>query len=141
VSARVLITGAAGGIGGAAAAALPELRAARGRVVNVASGLAYLTVPFAPAYWGLEGTVPAERLSDAAATLVRAALGRPARDLATTRQGALAFAVVRRLPRRLVDRAGMARLRRLAATGHFEASDLARDLGARLKRAKDSAAR
>ncbi len=160
------------------AAALPALRAARGRVVNVASGLAYLTVPFAPAYCmskrglvgysdalriehgdaitvttvypgyvrtgihdaarerglGLEGTVPAERLSDAAATLVRAALGRPARDLATTRQGALAFAVVRRLPRRLVDRAGMARLRRLAATGHFDASDLARDLGTRLKR-------
>ena len=166
------------------AAALPALRAARGRVVNVASGLAHLTVPFAPAYCmskrglvgysdalriehgdaitvttvypgyirtgihdaarerglGLEGTVPAERLSDAAGTLVRAALGRPARDLATTRQGTLAYAVVRRLPRRVVDRAGMARLRRLAATGHFDASDLARDLGARLKRAKGTAA-
>jgi NAD(P)-dependent dehydrogenase (short-subunit alcohol dehydrogenase family) len=33
-----------------AAAALPHLRAARGRVINVASGLAFLTVPFAPAY-------------------------------------------------------------------------------------------
>src|ERR671939_1360279 len=32
------------------AAALPALRAARGRVVNVASGLAHLTVPFATAY-------------------------------------------------------------------------------------------
>ncbi|HWF24780.1 MAG TPA: SDR family NAD(P)-dependent oxidoreductase [Solirubrobacteraceae bacterium] len=31
-------------------AALPALRASRGRVVNVASGLAYLTVPLAPAY-------------------------------------------------------------------------------------------
>jgi NAD(P)-dependent dehydrogenase (short-subunit alcohol dehydrogenase family) len=31
-------------------AALPALRAARGRVVNVASGLAHLTVPYAPAY-------------------------------------------------------------------------------------------
>ena len=32
------------------AAALPALRASRGRVVNVASGLAHLAVPFAPAY-------------------------------------------------------------------------------------------
>jgi NAD(P)-dependent dehydrogenase (short-subunit alcohol dehydrogenase family) len=32
------------------AAALPALRASRGRVVNVASGLAFLTVPFATAY-------------------------------------------------------------------------------------------
>jgi NAD(P)-dependent dehydrogenase (short-subunit alcohol dehydrogenase family) len=32
------------------AAALPALREARGRVVNVASGLAYMSVPFATAY-------------------------------------------------------------------------------------------
>ena len=32
------------------AAALPAVRAARGRVVNIASGLAHLTVPFATAY-------------------------------------------------------------------------------------------
>lgn len=32
------------------AAALPALRASSGRVVNIASGLAHLTVPFAPAY-------------------------------------------------------------------------------------------
>jgi NAD(P)-dependent dehydrogenase (short-subunit alcohol dehydrogenase family) len=31
-------------------AALPALRASRGRVINVASGLAHLTVPLAPAY-------------------------------------------------------------------------------------------
>jgi NAD(P)-dependent dehydrogenase (short-subunit alcohol dehydrogenase family) len=31
-------------------AALDALRASRGRVVNVASGLAHITVPFAPAY-------------------------------------------------------------------------------------------
>jgi NAD(P)-dependent dehydrogenase (short-subunit alcohol dehydrogenase family) len=31
-------------------AALPALRAARGRVVNVASGMAYVAMPFAPAY-------------------------------------------------------------------------------------------
>ena len=32
------------------AAALPAVRAARGRVINIASGLAHLTVPFATAY-------------------------------------------------------------------------------------------
>jgi NAD(P)-dependent dehydrogenase (short-subunit alcohol dehydrogenase family) len=32
------------------AAALPALRESRGRVVNVASGLSFLSVPFAPAY-------------------------------------------------------------------------------------------
>ncbi len=166
------------------AAALPALRARRGRVVNVASGLAHVTVPFATAYCmskrglvaysdalriehgdaltvttvypgyirtgihdaarerglGLEGAVPAERLSDAADTLVRAALGRPARDLATTRSGTLAYAVVRRLPRRLVDRVGRAQLRRYAEAGHFDASELARDLGARLKRTGGAAA-
>src|SRR5205085_5864574 len=125
------------------AAALPALREARGRVVNVASGLAYLSVPFAPAYcmskralvaysdalrlehgdavtvttvypgyiktpihdasnedgFALDGIVPEEPLESAAATLVRAALGRPARDLATTRQGAAGYALARRAPR------------------------------------------
>ena len=113
------------------AAALPALRASRGRVVNVASGLAHITVPFATAYTmskrgvvaysdalrleegdritvttvypgyirtriherstaagvPLEGAVPVERVEDAARTLARAALGPPARDLATTRNG------------------------------------------------------
>ena len=119
------------------AAALPALRASRGRVVNVASGLAHMTVPFATAYTlskrgivaysdvlrleegdritvttvypgyirtkiherstaagvPLEGAVPVERVEDAARTLVRAALGKPARDLATTRQGTLSYAL------------------------------------------------
>jgi hypothetical protein len=64
VSARVLITGPRGGIGTAATAAL---RDARGRV-------------------GLEGAVFAEPVHAAVATLVRAALGPPARHLATTRR-------------------------------------------------------
>jgi NAD(P)-dependent dehydrogenase (short-subunit alcohol dehydrogenase family) len=160
------------------AAALPALLAARGRVINVASGLAFVTVPLAPAYCmskrgligysdalrleygdaltvttvypgyirtpihdaarergvGLEGAVPAERVSDAARTLVRAALGPPARDLATTRRGAVSYAIVRRLPRRLVDRAGERQLRWLARRGHFAGSDLAAELHARLSR-------
>jgi len=32
------------------AAALPALRAARGRVINISSGLAFVTIPFVPAY-------------------------------------------------------------------------------------------
>jgi NAD(P)-dependent dehydrogenase (short-subunit alcohol dehydrogenase family) len=158
-------------------AALPALRAARGRVVNVASGLAHVTVPFAPAYCmskrglvaysdalrlehgdaitvttvypgyirtpihdaaralgvGLEGAVPAEPVRAAAATLVRAALGSPARDLATTRRTGVALLVARHVPRRVMERAGRAYLRRLAAKGHFDASPLTAPLGERLR--------
>ncbi len=34
---------------------------------------------------------------------MRAALGPPARDLATTRQGAIGYALMRHVPRRLLD--------------------------------------
>jgi NAD(P)-dependent dehydrogenase (short-subunit alcohol dehydrogenase family) len=139
------------------AAALPALRASRGRVVNVASGLVHLRVPFATAYSiskrglvaysdalrlehgdsitvttvypgyvrtgihrapkekgvSLEGMVPAERLEDAARTLCRAALGRRVRERATTRRAAVAYALLRLLPAALVDRAVLARFRRL----------------------------
>jgi NAD(P)-dependent dehydrogenase (short-subunit alcohol dehydrogenase family) len=159
------------------AAALPALREARGRVINVASGLAHLTVPFATAYCmskrglvgysdalriehgdaltvttvypgyirtaihdagrergvSLEGTVPAEQVSDAAETLVRAALGPPARDLATTRSGTVSYAILRRLPRRLIDRAGERQMRRLARKGHFARSSMAADFHDRLR--------
>lgn len=159
-------------------AALPALRASRGRVVNVASGLAHVTVPFAPAYtmskrgivaYGdslrleegdritvttvypgyirtriherstaagvpLEGSVPAERVEDAARTLARAALGKPARDLATTRQGGLSYAIVRALPRGLVDRVTIGRMRKLAARGHFGATGIAGEFASRLRR-------
>jgi len=141
------------------AAALPALLASRGRVVNVASGLAHLTMPFATAYCmskrglvaysdalrlehgdaitvttvypgyirtpihdapaakglSLEGIVPAERLEDAARTLARAALGSVRRDLATTRTGTIAYALLRLLPRGLGDRLVGHRLRRAAA--------------------------
>jgi NAD(P)-dependent dehydrogenase (short-subunit alcohol dehydrogenase family) len=129
------------------AAALPALRESRGRVVNVASGLAHLALPWGTAYCmskrgltaysdalrleyggeitvttvypgyirttihrasqergvALEGSVPAEKVEDAARTLARAALGPPARDLATTRQGAIGYALMRHIPRRLLD--------------------------------------
>jgi NAD(P)-dependent dehydrogenase (short-subunit alcohol dehydrogenase family) len=159
------------------AAALPALREARGRVVNVASGLAHLTVPFATAYcmskrglvaysdalriehgdaisvttvypgyiktpihetsqedgFALDGLVPEERLADGAGTLVRAALGPPARDLATTRGGALGYALARRAPRRLMDRLMLSTLRRHIARGHFDRSKMAREFVGRLR--------
>jgi NAD(P)-dependent dehydrogenase (short-subunit alcohol dehydrogenase family) len=139
------------------AAALPALRAARGRVINVASGLAHLALPFGTAYCmskrgliaysdalrleyggeitvttvypgyirttihaesqaagvALEGHVPVERVQDATRTLARAALGPPARDLATTRNGAVGYALLRHLPRRLLDAVVRRRLKRI----------------------------
>ncbi len=158
-------------------AALDALRASRGRVVNVASGLAHIALPFAPAYCmakrglvaysdslrlehgdeitvttvypgyirtaihqasgsagvGLEGSVPAERLEDAARTLERAALGPPARDLATTRAGALSYALARHLPRRLLDRAISRRMRQGARSGRINETGLAGELVGRLR--------
>jgi NAD(P)-dependent dehydrogenase (short-subunit alcohol dehydrogenase family) len=139
------------------AAALPALRQSRGRVVNVASGLAHLALPWGTAYCmskrgltaysdalrlefggeitvttvypgyirtpihhasqergvALEGNVPAEKVGDAARTLARAALGPPARDLATTRQGAIGYALMRHVPRRLLDAVVRRRLARI----------------------------
>jgi NAD(P)-dependent dehydrogenase (short-subunit alcohol dehydrogenase family) len=139
------------------AAALPALRESRGRVVNVASGLAHLALPWGTAYCmskrgltaysdalrleyggeitvttvypgyirtpihaasqekgvALEGNVPAENVEDAARTLARAALGPPARDLATTRQGAIGYALMRHVPRRLLDAVVRRRLKRI----------------------------
>ncbi|HEX8207106.1 MAG TPA: SDR family NAD(P)-dependent oxidoreductase [Solirubrobacteraceae bacterium] len=156
-------------------AALPALRESRGRVVNVASGLSHLALPFATAYCmskrgltaysdclrlehgdaitvttvypgyirtpiheasasegiTLEGAVPAESLSSAADTLVRAALGPPVRDLATTRAGTVQYALARRAPRRLLDRLTLARFKQLAKKGHFGDSRMARDFVAR----------
>jgi NAD(P)-dependent dehydrogenase (short-subunit alcohol dehydrogenase family) len=158
-------------------AALPALRASRGRVVNVASGLAHITVPFATAYTlskrgvvaysdclrleegdrvsvttvypgyirtkiherstnagvPLEGAVPVERIEDAAGTLARAALGAPARDLATTRQGEVGYTLARLAPRALLDRITRARMQRLARKGHFDEAGIAGEYAARLK--------
>ena len=83
----------------------------------------------------LDGAVPEEKLQDAVDTMVRAVLGPPARDLATTRRGTLSYALVRRLPRRLFDRLTELQLRMLAKRGHFDDSEMARELTERLKRA------
>jgi NAD(P)-dependent dehydrogenase (short-subunit alcohol dehydrogenase family) len=159
------------------AAALPALRESRGRVVNVASGLAHVTAPFATAYcmskrglvaysdalrlehgdaiavttvypgyiktpihdssnedgFALDGLVPEEPLASAAQTLVRAALGRPARDLATTRQGAVGYALARRTPRRVMDRLTLGTLRRHVSRGRLDRSKMAREFVERLR--------
>jgi NAD(P)-dependent dehydrogenase (short-subunit alcohol dehydrogenase family) len=159
-------------------AALPALRASRGRVVNVSSGLAHVTAPFATAYcmskrgvvaysdalrlefgseigvttvypgyiktpihdasnsdgFSLDGLVPEEPLAGAAAALVRAALASsPPRDLATTRQGAIGYALARRAPRRVMDRLTLGTLRRHASAGRFDGSHMARDFVQRLR--------
>jgi NAD(P)-dependent dehydrogenase (short-subunit alcohol dehydrogenase family) len=162
------------------AAALPALRESRGRVVNVASGLAHVSVPLAPAYcmskrglvaysdslrfehgdaitvttvypgyirtgihaasedagFGLDGIVPAEPVAAAAQTLVRAALGRPARDLATTRRGAFSYLLARHSPRPLVDWAILSHMRRLARRGHMNEDGIGGDLVRRLRRSR-----
>lgn len=162
----------------ATAAALPALRASRGRVVNVASGLAHLAIPFATAYGaskrgvvgyseqlraevgdevtvttvypgyirtpihdasqsagvGLEGMVPPEPLGAAVATIVRAIYGRPARDLATTRRGAVSYKVLGLLPKGLVERGVRRQLRAGAKRGLFKPTAMTSDLLARLDR-------
>jgi hypothetical protein len=83
--------------------------------------------------FALDGIVPEEPLASAAGTLVRAALGPPLRDLATTRQGALGYALARRAPRRLMDWLTVRQLRRHVGRGSFDRSEMARDYVERLK--------
>jgi NAD(P)-dependent dehydrogenase (short-subunit alcohol dehydrogenase family) len=158
------------------AAALPALRESRGRVVNVASGLAHVTAPFATAYcmskravvaysdalrlehgdaidvttvypgyiktpihaaseedgFALDGVVPEEPLSSAAATVARAALGRHVRDVATTRRGDVEYRLLRIAPRRAIDAGTRIALRRLVRKGRFARSRMAREYVERL---------
>jgi len=81
---------------------------------------------------GLEGMVPPEPLSAAVETIVRAIYGRPARDLATTRRGAQVYALLRFLPKGLVERAIRRQMRAGAKRGRFESTAMTSDLLARL---------
>src|SRR3954453_3016537 len=86
---------------------------------------------------GLEGVGPAEPLESAVAALVKAALSeKPYRDLATSRQGAAAYAVLRQLPRRVLDRVTLKRVRASVARGHFDNSEMAASLRKRLETLK-----
>ena len=61
--------------------------------------------------FSLEGLVPAEPVAAAANALVRASLGRPVRNLATTRLGGAGYALLHLVPRRLVDATVLRRFR------------------------------
>lgn len=80
----------------------------------------------------LEGTVPAEDVADVAVVIARAAVGAPARDLASSRRGTAAYALLRLAPRRLVDWLTRSQLRRAARQHAFDGSPLAADLRERL---------
>lgn len=82
----------------------------------------------------LSGLAPEEPLSAAADTLVRAVLGPPVRDLATTRQGTVSYAALRLAPRALVDRVARQRVRAAARAGRFDDAPMAADLARRLGR-------
>ena len=161
------------------AAVLPALVASKGRVVNVASGLALASLPLAAAYCAskrgvaaysdvlrleygrvisvttvypmymktalhapgeraglfLDGLLREETVDDAARAIVRAALGPPVRDLATTRLASIELAVARHFPA-LADRVVSWRVRRLAEQGEFAGAALAAPLVARLAGAR-----
>jgi len=159
-------------------AALPALRESGGRVVNVASGLAHMAIPYAPAYCmskrglvaysdalrlehgdrisvttvypgyirtpihdasrvsgvGLEGAVPAEPLEAAARVMASAALDPKARrDVATSRRGAIGYALLRFVPPRVMDRVIRGQVARMARGGSFADKGLASDLVHRLR--------
>jgi len=83
---------------------------------------------------GLEGMVPPEPLGAAVETIVRAIYGKPARDLATTKRGARAYAALRFVPKGLVERAIRRQMRRGAKRGLFKSTPMTSDLLARLER-------
>jgi hypothetical protein len=82
--------------------------------------------------FGLDGAVPEEPLDHVARVMARAALGKPVRDLATTRRGTLNYALLRAAPRGVVDRVITTALRRLARRGNVKGSSVAGDLMQRL---------
>ena len=90
---RVIVTGAAGGIG---SAAIAELRSRGAQVI------------------GLDLVADEDVLAC------------DVRDLATTRNGAIGYALMRHIRRRLLDAIVRRRLTRLAAAGHFDSSPLRR---------------
>jgi hypothetical protein len=60
-------------------------------------------------------------------------LGRPVRDLATTRRGGLSYTLLRAVPWRVRDGATIATVKRHARSGRFDRSALARDFIGRMR--------
>jgi NAD(P)-dependent dehydrogenase (short-subunit alcohol dehydrogenase family) len=94
-------------------------------VTTVYPGYIRTPIHLAPRAKGLslEGTIPAERLEDAARALARASLGRPLRNLATTWWGGLAYRLLPHLPAPLLERVLLARFRKHAPAGYKQAVD------------------
>jgi NAD(P)-dependent dehydrogenase (short-subunit alcohol dehydrogenase family) len=82
----------------------------------------------------LEGMVPPEPVGAVVATIVRALYGKPARDLATTRRGTVSYAVLRFLPKSLVENAVRRQVEKAARRGRFGESPMTAELLARVNR-------
>jgi NAD(P)-dependent dehydrogenase (short-subunit alcohol dehydrogenase family) len=82
----------------------------------------------------LEGMVPPEPIEAAVGTIVRAIYGRPARDLATTRRGAMSYRLLGLLPKGLVERGIRRQMRTGAKRGLLKQTSMTSDLLARLHR-------
>jgi NAD(P)-dependent dehydrogenase (short-subunit alcohol dehydrogenase family) len=83
---------------------------------------------------GLEGLVPPEPIEAAVSTLIRAIYGKPARDLATTRRGAVSYAILGVLPKALVERGVRRTMRSAARRGLLKSTQMTSDLLGRLNR-------
>ena len=65
---------------------------------------------------------------------MKIAFSKPARDLATTRQGAVNYAVMRFLPKGVIERGVRHSIKRAAEKGIFRPTPMTEDLLARLGR-------
>jgi len=158
---------------------MSALIASHGRIINIASGLAFANVPFAAAYsaskhalsaWSdvlrmeygshvsvttiypgyvktpihlhaevagvsLSGLVREESLDCVVETVVQACTGKPRRDLATTRRGALEIGLARHFPA-LVDRIILNRMQRLERRKGYDHAPLASGMRERMRLTK-----
>ena len=80
----------------------------------------------------LDGMLPPDGVAETAAAIVRAATGRPRRDVVTNLRGRVFFDLGQHVPG-LVDRVARARARRLAAAGRLPTGGLAEGLVSRLR--------
>jgi NAD(P)-dependent dehydrogenase (short-subunit alcohol dehydrogenase family) len=81
----------------------------------------------------LADLVREEPLAAAAATLVRAVYGRPARDLATTPRSGIEYRLLRLFGPATADRIARRRVRAAARAGRYDGSELAAGLAARFR--------
>ncbi len=153
MSKRVIITGAASGIGEATARALRgrgaeviglDLKAGDGILACDVTDQSSVDAAIANAVkqmGGLDALVncagiglPQSASERPGPDALRALDGKPTRDLATTRQGAVSYRLVGLLPKGLVEGAVRRRMRSGAKRGLFKSTPMTSDLLARLDR-------